>query len=284
LPFFIFLGITFNCEVGILYGQDTNPKCAVEQFAGAIFGGNGLLTLSSSTLNASFAGESKCSGVLMLGEQLKNLVDRLDAIDEMVEDKKIKSCASETKDNLTSITNITVSYKLSKSNKIQILHVSSPFLGGKDDSLAEWMRSGEIKKDLNYYESIAQMDDDNILDFFRRCEPEISNRTVQNNDQVTKATIVDTLLSKAKGCFNVSPMAREADFPVRIHFLLNVDGTVNGVPEILDSNADPVFDATAQAAVSALLECQSYQLPPDQYVLWRESTLDFNPRALFSAK
>ena len=34
-------------------------------------------------------------------------------------------------------------------------------------------------------------------------------------------------------------------------------------------------------AVSAILECQNYELPPDQYELWKDNTLDFNPNLLF---
>ena len=111
--------------------------------------------------------------------------------------------------------------------------------------------------------------------------PKLVAKDNQGNDAAMSATIVDALVSKVKGCMNVPPAAREANIAVRIHFLLNQDGSVNGQPEIQSMNSDPIFDATARAAVAAILECQKYELPPDQYELWKDNTLDFNPNLLF---
>jgi outer membrane biosynthesis protein TonB len=111
--------------------------------------------------------------------------------------------------------------------------------------------------------------------------PKLAENDAQGNDQVVTATLINALTSKVKGCFNVPPAARDADISVRIHFLLNQDGSVNGQPEVASLNSDPIFDATARAAVSAILECQNYELPPDQYELWKDNTLDFNPNLLF---
>ena len=111
--------------------------------------------------------------------------------------------------------------------------------------------------------------------------PKLAEADAQGNDQVVTATLINALTSKVKGCFNVPPAARDADISVRIHFMLNADGSVNGQPEVASMNSDPIFDATARAAVSAILECQNYDLPPDQYELWKDNTLDFNPNLLF---
>ena len=111
--------------------------------------------------------------------------------------------------------------------------------------------------------------------------PKLAAKDNQGNDAAMTATIIDALVSKVKGCMNVPPAAREANIAVRIHFLLNPDGSVNGQPEIQSMNSDPIFDATARAAVSAILECQNYELPKDQYELWKDNTLDFNPNLLF---
>jgi TolA protein len=111
--------------------------------------------------------------------------------------------------------------------------------------------------------------------------PKQAAKDNQGNDAAMTATIIDALVSKVKGCMNVPPAAREANIAVRIHFLLNPDGSVNGQPEVQSMNSDPIFDATARAAVSAILECQNYELPKDQYDLWKDNTLDFNPNLLF---
>jgi TonB family protein len=84
-----------------------------------------------------------------------------------------------------------------------------------------------------------------------------------------------------KACFNIPAAAREANLSVRIHFQLNQDGSVKGQPNVANSSADPVFDATARAAVAAIMECQTYDLPQDRYDLWQDNTLDFNPNLLF---
>ncbi len=110
--------------------------------------------------------------------------------------------------------------------------------------------------------------------------PKHGDKEASGNDAAATATIVSALVSKVKQCFNIPPAAREANISVPIHFLLNTDGTVNGTPEIAQDSADPVFQATARAAISAIVECQAYELPADQYDQWKENTLDFNPTKL----
>jgi outer membrane biosynthesis protein TonB len=111
--------------------------------------------------------------------------------------------------------------------------------------------------------------------------PKQAAQEAQGQDAAMTATIIDALVSKVKECFNVPPAARDANLTVRIHFALKQDGSVAGQPDIQSVNSDPIFDATARAAVSAILECQKYQLPPDQYDLWKDNVLDFNPNLLF---
>jgi outer membrane biosynthesis protein TonB len=111
--------------------------------------------------------------------------------------------------------------------------------------------------------------------------PKKAETNDSGNDQQVTATLINALTSKVKSCFTVPPAARDADISVRIHFILNQDGSVQGRPEVQSVNSDPVFDATARAAVSAILECQNYDLPPDQFELWHDNTLDFNPNLLF---
>ena len=55
-----------------------------------------------------------------------------------------------------------------------------------------------------------------------------------------------------------------------------------GLPQIVNSSADPLFAMAAQSAVSAVMGCQPYDfLPPDKYDLWRENTINFNPNQMF---
>ena len=110
--------------------------------------------------------------------------------------------------------------------------------------------------------------------------PKQAAKDQQGQDAADSATLTAALVSKVKQCFNIPPAAREANISVPIHFLLNQDGSVNGVPEVASGGGDPVFDATARAAISAIVECQKYDLPVDQYDQWKDNTLDFNPTQL----
>jgi outer membrane biosynthesis protein TonB len=76
--------------------------------------------------------------------------------------------------------------------------------------------------------------------------------------------------------------ARESKVSVKIRFRLNSDGSVAGIPEVLNSSGDPLFPSTAQSAVSAVQGCGPYDfLPADRYDLWQDNTFDFNPNMMF---
>ena len=100
----------------------------------------------------------------------------------------------------------------------------------------------------------------------------------QGSDKANTATIAAALISRIKECFNIPAAARETNVSVPIHFLLNQDGSVNGQPEaVQDPGSDPIAGATTRAAISAIMECQNYELPADQYEQWKDNTIDFNP-------
>ncbi len=111
--------------------------------------------------------------------------------------------------------------------------------------------------------------------------PKLAAKDNAGQDAAMTATIIDALTSKVKTCFTVPPAARDANISVRIHFKLNPDGSVNGQPELASMSTDPIFEATARAAISAIMECQSYELPAEQYDLWQDNVLDFNPNLFF---
>lgn len=110
-------------------------------------------------------------------------------------------------------------------------------------------------------------------------DPEKAEANAQGSDDALAATLVDALVSKVKGCFNVPAAARDADISVRVKFQLAEDGSVISVQALPSS--DPIVRATAAAAVSAIRGCEPYDLPRDRYDLWKDNTLDFNPNLLF---
>jgi hypothetical protein len=66
-----------------------------------------------------------------------------------------------------------------------------------------------------------------------------------------------------------------------VRFYLDQQGNVIGLPEVLSAGGDSLTQATAQSAVSAIMDCQTYDfLPPDKYDLWQEITINFNPNMM----
>ena len=112
--------------------------------------------------------------------------------------------------------------------------------------------------------------------------PELGDQDIQGNDDALAATLVDALRQKLAGCWSVPPGAREANITVKVRFFLNPDGSVQGLPEVLNGSADPLFATTAQSAISAVMECKPYDFfPADRYDLWKDNTVNFNPNMMF---
>jgi outer membrane biosynthesis protein TonB len=112
--------------------------------------------------------------------------------------------------------------------------------------------------------------------------PKVGEKELQGSDDAASATLADALRQKLANCWSVPPGAREANITVKLHFLLAPDGSVTGQPEVLNGTADPLFSITAQSAVSAIMECQSYNdiFPADKYDLWKDNTINFNPNMM----
>ena len=68
---------------------------------------------------------------------------------------------------------------------------------------------------------------------------------------------------------------------VKLRIGFNIDGSVIGQPEVVNSSPSPLFQVAAEAAIRAVLGCQSYQMPPEKYESWRDVILNFDPRHMF---
>jgi outer membrane biosynthesis protein TonB len=112
--------------------------------------------------------------------------------------------------------------------------------------------------------------------------PKQGEFNLSGNDDGVAATIADAIKQRLAKCWNIPPGAREAAINVKVRFQLNPDGTVSGLPQVLNSSSDPLFTTTAQSAVSAVMDCQPYDfLPQDKYDLWQENGVNFNPNLMF---
>ncbi len=100
----------------------------------------------------------------------------------------------------------------------------------------------------------------------------------QGDDAAVAATLIDALRSRLSECWTVPPGAREASITVKVRFNLRKDKSVEGLPIVISGGGDTLSDATAQSAVSAVMECAPYDfLPADRYDMWQEITVNFTP-------
>lgn len=108
----------------------------------------------------------------------------------------------------------------------------------------------------------------------------------EGRDRVNSANEAAMLLGMIRGrvkdCWNIQAGGENAAnlIPV-IEFELNRDGSVRGTPRVVNNQASPYFQAAADAAKRAIIECQNYALPPDKYDSWEVVRLRFDPSQMF---
>ena len=71
-------------------------------------------------------------------------------------------------------------------------------------------------------------------------------------------------------------------YVVTVRIRLSRDHRLVGQPEVLNSGEGPLFEATRDSAVRAVIQGQPYDmLSPSTYDVWKDITLNFNPRDVF---
>ena len=71
-------------------------------------------------------------------------------------------------------------------------------------------------------------------------------------------------------------------YVVTVRIRLSRDHRLIGQPEVLNSGDGPLFEATRESAVRAVIQGQPYDmLSPSTYDVWKDITLNFNPRDVF---
>ena len=102
------------------------------------------------------------------------------------------------------------------------------------------------------------------------------------NAATEAAMLLGMIVGKVKDCWNIQAGGEMASSQVpKIQFDLNRDGSLNGAPRVLNQQGSPQFKLAADAAMSAVIRCQNYDLPADKYDIWKRVTLDFDPREMF---
>lgn len=106
--------------------------------------------------------------------------------------------------------------------------------------------------------------------------------TKEGRDSVLSAREADMLNSlldgQLKSHWRLPAGGGGAETPiVAVKWRLKADGTLDGEPQILNPQNNPLFEVAAQAAIRAIKESQPFQLPAEKYANWRDNTWKFDP-------
>lgn len=72
-----------------------------------------------------------------------------------------------------------------------------------------------------------------------------------------------------------------AEVRVVVQFRLNRDGTVLGIPTVVQAPTGRYATVATERALIAIRQCAPYQLPPEKYDAWQEVRITFDPLEMF---
>lgn len=105
--------------------------------------------------------------------------------------------------------------------------------------------------------------------------------------RVATATLAAAIRRKVEECWSLPAGAKDAeDLNVRLKIYLTLDGNLARPIEFLDLDrmhepGQEYFRTAAESAARAVRRCAPYELPKDQYELWRVIEFNFDPREMF---
>ena len=155
-------------------------------------------------------------------------------------------------------------------------HAFARTLEEHNSNVAQWRGgngSDEPQKPVANIEANSARKDQTRLDV-RKLEDLL--KSVPDNDggsQSLPGTIVSEFVQKVRECWIIPPGARERKAIAKVLVRFNLDGSVDGNPVVMSGDGD-----VGRSAVTAIVKCQDYKfLPKDQYELWKEVVLNFDP-------
>jgi len=160
----------------------------------------------------------------------------------------------------------------------------------KPDQIAEQLKRDEPKKPA------LKFDADQVSALLDHREPQRQLATAETLNgtaalgtstghaaQLSQSEL-DALRAKLISLWNPPPaVSNNPDqYVVTIRIRLSRDHRLVGQPEVLNSGEGPLFEATRDSAVRAVIHGQPYDmLSQTTYDVWRDITLNFNPRDVF---
>lgn len=92
----------------------------------------------------------------------------------------------------------------------------------------------------------------------------------------------DFFMRQIGTCWNPPVGAANArDLQPVIAFKLREDGSVDGIPRVVNRSPSPFYQTAVEAAVRAIKQCQPYSLPIEKYEDWANNEIEFDPSAMF---
>ena len=92
---------------------------------------------------------------------------------------------------------------------------------------------------------------------------------------------MDALRRQIARCWNPPVGAAGAsDLVVRVQMNLAENGALQGAARVINSSANPAFQAAADSALRAIRRCAPYSLPFEKYAAWRDVIVNFDPREM----
>ena len=160
----------------------------------------------------------------------------------------------------------------------------------KPDQIAEQLKRDEPKKPP------SKFDADQVAALLDHREPQRQLATAETlNGTASLGTStghaaqlsqseLEALRAKLISLWNPPPaVSNNPDqYVVTVRIRLSRDHRLVGQPEVLNSGEGPLFEATRDSAVRAVIQGQPYDmLSPSTYDVWKDITLNFNPRDVF---
>ena len=131
-------------------------------------------------------------------------------------------------------------------------------------------RAGE-KEGADLVEGRNENEDGKALSSAERKQGQALQNTVPSQDFIR-------MRRKIEGCWRIPESIRgRKDLVVRLEISLNRDGTLAGLPRPVDRRKDPLFLVAVEAAQRAIVRCQPYNFPNEEYKFWRRLIGSFDP-------
>lgn len=96
-----------------------------------------------------------------------------------------------------------------------------------------------------------------------------------------RSAIDGAIRDHLSSCWNPPYTAGADKLNVRVRFALKQDGSLEAQPQILNTNADPMFRAQAESALRAVRKCSPFKLPAEHYAYWQNVEVNFDPKDMF---